>query len=219
LARYVAYYRVRSGPGSDREAALSAQGQAVRGLLKAGDTLIGEFIEDEVPHQRRRPHFEAAVRSAKRLDAILVIPRFRPIHRSAAFVDRLRDEGIEFLALDMPEANRATITSLAAVSAQHRRAVSERIRASLLIAKSRGKRLGNPEIAVAQLKAVQSASDRAQETRQALRGEVVKLHNEGRSLRAIAAELNRRGIPTARSREWHASSVRKILAEANGGPS
>ena len=216
MARYVAYYRARSGPGNNKDAALSAQTQATRGLLEAGDALVAEFTEDEAPHQRRRPHFEAAVRSAKRHDAMLVIPRFRPIRRSAGFVDRLQDEGVEFVALDMPEANRSTIACIAAAAAQHRRTVSERIRASLLVAKSRGKRLGNPEIAAARRKAVESASNKAQEARQALRGEVVELRNEGRSLRAIADELNRRDIPTARGREWHASSVRKILAQANG---
>ena len=32
------------------------------------------------------------------------------------------------------------------------------------------------------------------------------------SLRAIAAELNRRGIPAARGGEWQASQVRRVLA-------
>jgi DNA invertase Pin-like site-specific DNA recombinase len=216
LARYLAYYRVPSVPGTNREVALSVQSEAVKRFVRARGKLLGKFIEDEGPNQRRRAQFEAAIKSAKRHDATLVIPRFRPIHRSAAFVDRLRDENVEFVALDMPEANRATIASMAAAAAEHRRRVSERIRASLRIAKSRGKRLGNPKIAVARPEAVQAASDRARESRQALRGDVVQLREDGRSLRAIADELNRRGIPTARGREWHASSVRRILAEANG---
>jgi hypothetical protein len=43
---------------------------------------------------------------------------------------------------------------------------------------------------------------------------VAKLREEGRSLRAVAGELNRRGVPTAHGRAWHASTVRRILAEA-----
>jgi DNA invertase Pin-like site-specific DNA recombinase len=188
----------------------------VRSFVDSGDALVDQFTEDEGPHQRRRPHFEEAIKSAKRHDATLVIPRFRPIHRSAAFVDRLRDEDVDFVALDMPEASRATIASIAAAAVQHRRIVSERIQASLLAAKSRGAQLGNPEIAVARAKAVKAAREKAQETRLALRGEVLRLRKEGRSLRAIADELNRRDIPTARGREWHASSIRKILAEPGG---
>lgn len=204
-----------SGPGNNQDNALSAQREAVRNFVKAEP--VDEFTENEGSHQRRRPHFEEAIKSAKRHHATLVIPRFRPIHRSAVFVDRLRDEGIDFVALDIPEANPSTITSIAAAAAEHRRMVSERIKTSLQAAKASGRGLGNPEIACAQIKALQAASDLAQEKRQALRGEVVELCRKRRSLRAIADELNRGKIPTARGRRWHASSVRKILGEA-GGP-
>lgn len=216
MARYVAYYRVRSGPGKDRNIALSAQREAARCYIASNGELVEEFTEDETQQQRRRPHFKAAIKSSKRHDAILVIPRFRPIHRSAAFVQQLSDAAIEFLALDVPGANRATIAAFAAAAAQHRERLSERVKTSLQAAKAHGRKLGNPKIALARPKAVQAASGKAQETRQALRGEVAELRQEGRSLRAIADELNRRGTPTPRGREWHASSVRRILTESNG---
>lgn len=214
MAKYVAYYRVRSGPSTNRQAALSVQCEAVRALVGPEDTLVSEFIEDEGPHHRRRRHFAPAITSAKRHHATLVIPRFRPIHRNATFVERLRDADVEFLALDMPEANRGTIGSIAAAAARQRRIVSEHIRASLQSARTRGKGLGNPEIVLARPKAVQAARAKAQRIREERRGEVVELRKQGRSLRAIADELNRIGAPTAHGREWHASSVRKILAEA-----
>jgi DNA invertase Pin-like site-specific DNA recombinase len=214
LARYVAYYRVRSGPGKDRNIALSAQREAVKSFVAGNSELVEEFTEEETLQHRRRPHFEEALKSARRHHATLVIPRFRAIRRTAAFVDGLREAGVDFVALDMPAANPATIATLAADAAQHRRGVAERIRASLQAAKASGKRLGNPKISVVRAKGVQIASDLAQEKRQAVRVEVVELRANGRSLRAIADDLNRKGIPTTRGREWHASSVRKILAEA-----
>ena len=201
MARYVAYYRVRSGPGRDRNIALATQREAVKGLVATNGKLVEEFTEDETQRQRRRPHFEAAINSAKRHNAMLVIPRFRPIHRRAVFVQQLREADIDFLALDVPGANRATIAPITTAAVQHRGLISQRIKASLQAAKARGRRLGNPEIAHARPNAVQAASAKAQEKRQALRGEVVELRKEGRSLRAIADDLNRRGIPTARGRE------------------
>jgi DNA invertase Pin-like site-specific DNA recombinase len=136
--------------------------------------LVGEFIEDEGPHQRRKPHLEAAIKSAKRHDASFVIPRFRSIQRSAAIMQQLRDADIEFLALDMPGANRATIATFAAGAAQHHQRLSERIKTSFQAAKAHGRRPGNPKIALARLKAVQAASDLAQEKRQALRFEMME---------------------------------------------
>jgi DNA invertase Pin-like site-specific DNA recombinase len=200
---------VRSTP--DRDAAVSAQRTAVRRFLGSGDELVGEFSEDETQNHRR--HFDEALRIASRHRATLVIPKFRRIHRTADFLDRLRDAAVDFLALDMPEANRATIDFIAAATARHRRLVSERIRASLHSAKERGRALGNPELGLARPKAVQAARAKAQGIREERKREVVELRKEGRSLRAIADELNRRGAPTAHGREWHASSVRKILAE------
>ena len=182
------------------------------GLLGTGDTLVGEFIEDEGSHHRRRRHFGPAIASAERHHAVLVIPKFRAIHRSVTFVERLRDADVDFSALDMPEANRATIASLAMAAVEYRRGLSARIRKSLQTARERGRRLGNPEIALARPKAVQAASDMAQQRIQELRRQVVELRKEGRSLRAIADELNGRRTPTSRGREWHASSVRNILA-------
>jgi len=38
----------------------------------------------------------------------------------------------------------------------------------------------------------------------------------GASLRQIAAELNARGIKTARGGKWHATTVRNILMAKNG---
>jgi DNA invertase Pin-like site-specific DNA recombinase len=210
----VAYYRVRSGPRSSRDDALAVQRDAFKGFVGPDDKLVDEFVEDEGSHQRRRPHFEAAIKSAKRHDATLVIPRFRRIHRTATFVEQLRDADIDFVALDMPGANRESIASIVVAARQHRRLVSERIRASLQAAGTRGRRLGNPEIARAQPIAVQAARASAQEVRQALLIKVREMTAEGRSLRAIAGELNRAGIPSARGREWHASSVRTILTEA-----
>lgn len=211
MAKYVAYYRVRRRRGLDRNAELCWQRTAVENLLSAGDELIDEFTEDET--QRHRRHFEGALTSASRHRAILVIPKFRRICGTPAFLDRLRDTGVDFIALNMPTAKPTTIAALATEAAYRRRAISERIKMSLQAAKARGRALGNPELARIRARAVQTASDLAREQRQALRFEVLELRANGRSLRAIANELNQKGIPTARGREWHASSVRKILAE------
>ena len=213
MAKHVAYYRVRSGPGKGRDIALPAQREAVKDFLGANGDLVEEFTEDEVAHQRQKPHFEAALKSARRHHATLVIPRFRAIQKSAAFVDRLRDAGVNFVALDMPAATPRTIATLAAQAAQHRREISNRIKSSLQAAKARGTRLGNPDLAFARPKAVRAAREAAQEIRQVLRNDVVRLRKEGRSLRAIADQLNGDGIPSARGRQWHASAVRRILAE------
>ena len=45
---------------------------------------------------------------------------------------------------------------------------------------------------------------------------VEQIRAGGASLRQIAAELNARGIKTARGGKWHATTVRNILTASNG---
>jgi hypothetical protein len=95
---------------------------------------------------------------------------------------------------------------------------SQRTKAALAAAKARGKRLGCPNgiaplveagkgnvASVAKIKA--NADKRAQD----LAGTLADVRAHGAtSLRIVAAELNRRGIKTARGGRWHAASVKRL---------
>jgi DNA invertase Pin-like site-specific DNA recombinase len=54
------------------------------------------------------------------------------------------ESGVDFVASDMPHANKLTVHILAAVAEHERDMISARTRAALAAAKACGKRLGNP---------------------------------------------------------------------------
>jgi DNA invertase Pin-like site-specific DNA recombinase len=54
------------------------------------------------------------------------------------------ESGTKFVAADMPAANEMTIHVLAAVAQHDRKAISQRTKDALAVAKARGKKLGNP---------------------------------------------------------------------------
>jgi DNA invertase Pin-like site-specific DNA recombinase len=54
------------------------------------------------------------------------------------------ESAVDFVAVDMPTANRLTIHILAAVAEHEREMISARTKAALAQAKARGTRLGNP---------------------------------------------------------------------------
>ena len=56
----------------------------------------------------------------------------------------LRDSGVRFAAVDLPEANDLTVGIMALVAQQEREAISRRTKDALAVARSRGIRLGNP---------------------------------------------------------------------------
>lgn len=116
------------------------------------------------------------------------------------------------------EANRFVLHIMAAVAEQEGRAISERTKAALAAAKARGVKLGwsIPERASEQRQAARkgAAVNRARALAHAenVLPVIEQIRAGAASLRQIAAELNTRGIKTARGGKWHATTVRNVLA-------
>ena len=108
---------------------------------------------------------------------------------------------------------------MALVAQQEREAISRRTKEALAVARSRGVRLGNPNGAAALRRAGKGGAPlRAAIARNADRhardlAPVVEDIRAGgaTSLRAIAAELNARGMLTRRGGRWHVSTVMNLL--------
>src|SRR6188508_2731183 len=73
-----------------------------------------------------------------------VIAKFDRLSRNAAFLLTLRDSGVRFAAVDLPEANDLTVGIMALVAQQEREAISRRTKEALSVARSRGVKLRQP---------------------------------------------------------------------------
>jgi DNA invertase Pin-like site-specific DNA recombinase len=104
---------------------------------------VAEFTEIESGSRSERPKLAEAVKIAKRHKATLVIAKLDRLSRNVAFIANLMEAGVDFVAVDMPHANRLTIHILSAVAEHEREMISQRTRAALAAAKSRGVQLGN----------------------------------------------------------------------------
>jgi DNA invertase Pin-like site-specific DNA recombinase len=126
---------------------------------------------------------------------------------------------VKFAAVDLPEANDLTVGIMALAAQAERGPISKRTKEALAVARSRGVRLGNPN--------GEEALRRAGMGAQALRAAVATNADRhardlapviedirlggATSLRAIAAELNDRGMLTRRGGRWHVSTVTNLL--------
>lgn len=214
---FVAYYRVSTKRQGRSGLGLEAQREAVRQFLNGGDwKLVGEFTEVESGKSDDRAELAKALHQCKLTGARLVIAKLDRLSRDAAFLLKLRNSDVAFVAADMPDANELTVGIMAVVAEDERRRISERTKAALAAAKARGTRLGNPngaahlrglgnKAAVAAIK--QGAESRANDLREVVSG----LQAAGLTTRQIADELNRQTIKTARGGQWGPSAVHRLL--------
>jgi DNA invertase Pin-like site-specific DNA recombinase len=215
MADFIAYYRVSTGRQGASGLGLDAQRQAVAGLLGGSGQLVAEYTEVESGKKHtNRPQLLAALAECRKRRAILLIARLDRLARNVAFIANLMESGVDFVAVDMPQATRLTIHILAAVAEHECEMISTRTKAALAEAKRRGTKLGNPHIEEARARAMAAHHARGPAP------EVLKLMTEwqqqGKGLRQIARDLNRLGIRPPRGRAWYATGVRNQLRRVPG---
>jgi len=203
----VTYLRVSTDRQGQSGLGLEAQRAAVASYVEAG-RLLGEFVEVESGRKNDRPQLAAALALCRQHKARLVIAKLDRLARSVALISGLMESGVEFVAADMPEANRFMLHIMAAVAEHEREMISQRTRAALAAAKVRGTRLGNPRPDMKKARTV--ASNNAARFRATILPQIQALQAEGRSLRGVAAELNAKSIKSMQGKTWHAASVRAV---------
>ncbi len=151
--------------------------------------------------------------TCRRHKATLLIAKLDRLARNVAFIANLMESGVDFVAVDMPTANRLTIHMLAAVAEHEREMISARTKAALAQAKARGKKLGNPRPLEA-LK-LANAAKATEKPAQHILDLIAGWKTQGKGLRETARELNRLNIRTPRGNQWYACTVRaQLRAEA-----
>jgi len=141
--KFVAYFRVSTDRQGRSGLGLEAQKAAVRDYVNGHGELVAEYIEIETGKRKDRPTLSQALAHARRIGATLVIAKLDRLARNVAFTATLMESGANFVACDIPEANRLTIHILAAVAEDEARRISERTKAALAAYKARGGKLGS----------------------------------------------------------------------------
>jgi DNA invertase Pin-like site-specific DNA recombinase len=90
----------------------SARPCPVRGRARQ---LLAEYVEVESDRKGQPTQLRAALEDCRKRGAVLVIALTR-LARNVAFIANLMNSDVEFVAVDMPHANRLTIHILAAVA-------------------------------------------------------------------------------------------------------
>jgi DNA invertase Pin-like site-specific DNA recombinase len=216
--KWISYLRVSTDRQGKSGLGIEAQRNSVAEYLNGGNwSLVKEYVEVESGKRTDRPMLAEAIKACRAYGAKLVIAKLDRLSRDAHFLLGLEKAGIDFVAADMPNANRLTVGIMAMVAEEERRMISKRTKDALAAAKRRGKKLGGDRGVVPSRKtralAVEALQVRAASRAADIAPIIKDLQAAGaESLRDIADGLNEAGIPTARgSGKWSAVQVQRVL--------
>lgn len=212
--KFVAYYRVSTDKQGLQGNGIEAQKQSVARYLTSIDCeLLGSFEEVESGSVNKRPQLAKAIQLAKAQKAVLVIAKLDRLSRNAAFLLQLQDSKIDFIACDMPNADKFSVGILALLAQKEREMCSQRTKSALQVLKQKkGVKLGNPNAAKAWTKAVQAIKQGKKDFAATAIKTIREIQGTGvETLAKIADCLNKRGEKTARGGTWTATAVKRVL--------
>src|SRR6201993_719845 len=141
--KWISYLRVSTQRQGKSGLGLEAQRNAVTEYLNGGQwSLVKEYVEIESRKRSDRPKLAEAIQACRAYGAKLVIAKLDRLSRDAHFLLGLEKAGVDFVAADMPNANRLTVGIMAMVAEEERRMISKRTKDALQAAKRRGVKLG-----------------------------------------------------------------------------
>jgi len=205
-ARAIAYYRVSTDDQAASGLGLSAQATRIQTAINARGWTLTAIYGDEGRSGKdmRRPELTAALEA---LDAghadVLVVAKLDRLSRSvldfARITARARARGWSVVALDVDVDTSTPTGGLVAnitssVAQWEREIIAARTSEALQALKARGARLGRPVTLP-----------------ESVRARIVAERDAGRTLTAIADDLNAENVPTARGGRWYPSTIAKVL--------
>jgi DNA invertase Pin-like site-specific DNA recombinase len=215
--KWIAYYRVSTDRQGDSGLGLDSQRKLVTDYLNGGRwTLSAEFTEVESGKRSDRPQLAAALAMAKRLRAKLIVAKLDRLARNVGFISTLMDSGVEFIAADMPHANKVTLQMLSVFAEYERDLISERTRQALAQAKARGTVLGGPKRLEALALGVATNQAKAERFAANVLPIIREIQASGvTTLRGVARALDARGVQSARGVPWSPEAVSNILKRSS----
>ena len=225
MTQFVAYYRVSTDRQGKSGLGLQAQRDAVAKYVAGTNGVVAaEFEEVESGKRNDRPQLAAALAACRARRAALIIAKLDRLARNARFllhvVEGTGEAGVVFC--DLPSVppgpvGKFLLTQMAAVAELEAGLISQRTKAALAAAKTRGIKLGNPHLQAGSPEHALAAAAIKSRQAHAKASDVIPYIEAARragarTLAEIAEALTNRGVPTsAGMASWHPEQVRRVL--------
>lgn len=169
-----------------------------------------EFIEIELgkgaDSLELRPELGRCIERARREGAPILVASIDRLARNVNFLATLLQEGVTFVITELDGPLRPMVLELHKPSGARKRPRADR-------RPPPGDRSHLSEVAK---KGRAARREQADQFARVVRPEILSIQREGKTtLRAMATELNRRGIPTYRGAQWTPMAVKRVLARSS----
>lgn len=214
--KFVTYYRVSTVKQGKSGLGLEAQQESVTAyLISTTGKAISEFKEVETGKGsnalERRPILRDALAACKKHGATLLIAKLDRLARNVHFISGMIESGVDFVAADMPNANKVMLQMHAVMSEWERDQISARTKAALAAAKARGVILG--VAGRANLKSnIESRQQAADSFAENMRPLIESMKGRGLSQRRMVDTLNATRTPATKGGSWSLSQLQRVIS-------
>ena len=178
-------------------------------------TIIKIYKETESGNKtdKHRPELSKAISQSKINKCKLVIARIDRLSRNVEFTYKLLNSKVDFVCIDMPQANTMTIGFMSVIAQNYRDQVSANTKRALARKKENGDKLGNVINLVkhrdkGRITHKQNCSKFATGKLQMIKG---FMSTGVTSYKGLADLLNKHQVPTMRAKKWYPTTIKNIL--------
>src|SRR5450432_2106784 len=150
MQQVVTYIRVSTAQQGKSGLGIEAQRAALARFVESeGCEVLAEFVEVETGKGAdaldRRPQLAAALATARKAKAAVLVAKLDRLSRDVAFISDLMARRVPFIVAELgADADPFMLHLYAALAEKERRLISDRTRAALAAKKMQGAKLGNP---------------------------------------------------------------------------
>lgn len=222
MPKAVTYLRVSTAQQAKSGLGIEGQREALKRFTELNSMdIASEHVEVEGGNGfdalDKRPQLAAAIAQAKLIKCLIVVSRLDSLSRDIILIEILINSSVNFMVVDLgSDIDSFIIKTYASLAEKEYSLILERPKATLTVAMAKGKVLGVDRGYVIKtehrLKGIVVRQNLAKARIARVLPVIKELKSKGfDTLQAIADEMNRRGISTARGGKWYPSSVNTVI--------
>lgn len=220
MKQVIQYRRVSTSEQGKSGLGLDAQANTIANFCKAESLEVVAEFQDVASGKlplTGRPGLAAALAKAAKLGCPVVVSKLDRLSRDVAFISGLMSRAVPFIVAELgADVDPFVLHLFAALSEKERSLISVRTKEALAQKKRDGVKLGNRmNLAEAQAKGQAANVAAALAFNLCVAPTIEALMSGGKSLNAIATQLNAMNTPTMRCGRWTAKAVSRVVASTS----